>query len=86
MTSGSITVMLIFVCGRKWKILLSVPCHSNLNALVLRPVRVSLKIWSSDGIAFHVTGVRSLQEEERKGERRREEAKEREMQLILFAG
>lgn len=83
MTSGSITVMLISVCSGKCKILLSVPCHSNLNVSVFRPVRVFPKIRSAAGVAFRGTGVRSLQEKEREGRR---DGEKREMWFILFAG
>lgn len=75
--------MLIFVCSEKSKILLSVPCHSNLNALVFRPVRVFLNIRSVAAIVFYVTGVRSLQEKERGGRR---DGEMKELWLILFAG
>lgn len=83
MTSGSITVMLIFVCSGKCKIQLSVPCHSNLNVLVFRPVRALLKIWSIAGIVFGVIGVRFLQKKEREEMR---DGEKRELWLIFFAG
>lgn len=64
--------MVIFVCIGKCKIPLSVPCHSNLNAVVFGPVGVFQKIRSAAGIVFRVIGVRSLQEKERVQKERRE--------------
>lgn len=49
-------------------VLLSVPCHSNLNVLVFRPVRVFLNIRSKASIVFLVIGG----VEGRRGEEKRE--------------
>lgn len=65
--------MLIYFCGGKCKILLSVSCHTNLNALVFRTVRVSLKIWSVAGIVLLESGLcKNKSKKEKEGERRKE--------------